>query len=390
MFIVAWILFQTSANIPHDWAHPLWFEMALAIAANGQPSITLDTEATLNALTRLLAYGGVFWIGARLGRNSDNAAFMLKSFVAASCLYAVYGFLVFFSGNDTILWFDKWAYPNDLTSTFVNRNTYATFAGLGLIASVALVPQLLGTGLRGHHTQRAMLLNLADRAFSQAWLPLLTIIVTAFALLLSHSRGGLFSTGVGLFILFLSFAYTKVVSRKLGIYLAPLFGLFIIGTYAMAGDGVDARLAETSLTSSPRHELYSIILRAIPSNPYLGTGYGTFEQAFMPYKTFALTFAGWDKAHNSYLELAFEIGIPATIAIVGIFFWLVGVFIFGLVRRRRRRVFAAMGLSITALVGVHALFDFSLQIPGFTVCYVMLASIAWAQSWPTPRHATER
>jgi len=110
----------------------------------------------------------------------------------------------------------------------------------------------------------------------------------------------------------------------------------------------------------------------------------------MPYKTFALTFAGWDKAHNSYLELAFEIGIPATIAIVGIFFWLVGVFIFGLVRRRRRRVFAAMGLSITALVGVHALFDFSLQIPGFTVCYVMLASIAWAQSWPTPRHATER
>ena len=132
-----------------------------------------------------------------------------------------------------------------------------------------------------------------------------------------------------------------------------------------------------------------MIIAAIPSNPYLGTGYGTFEQAFMAYKSYPLSFANWSKAHNSYLELAFEMGIPATIAVVGLFLWLAGVFVYGLVRRKRAHVFAAIGLSATALVGAHASVDFSLQILGFTVCYVLLISIAWAQSWPTARRARQ-
>ena len=157
----------------------------------------------------------------------------------------------------------------------------------------------------------------------------------------------------------------------------------------MAGDVVDLRLARTSFVSEIRGELFAAIIAAIPSNPYLGTGYGTFEQGFMAYKSYPLSGLNWDKAHNSYLELAFELGIPATIAVVGLFLWLAGVFIHGLLHRIQRRVFAAIGLSVTALVGAHALVDFSLQIPGFTVCYVLLVSVAWAQSWPTRRRARQ-
>ena len=36
-------------------------------------------------------------------------------------LYATYGLLVFLAGNSKILIFEKFAYPGDLTSTFVNR-----------------------------------------------------------------------------------------------------------------------------------------------------------------------------------------------------------------------------------------------------------------------------
>ena len=383
--IVVWILFQTFDSVAPDMAHPLWREMSRSISVNVKPTITLDAEATMSALTRLLSYCGVFWIGARLGRDPDNAQFMLKSFVVASCLYAAYGLFVFFADLKSILWYEKWAYRGDLTSTFVNRNTYATFAGLGLIASVALITQLLGRGLRGDHTKREMLLDLADRAFAQAWLPILGIFLTAFALLLTHSRGGLLSTGFALLVLFLAFSYTKTVSRKFGITFLAIIILFIMFTYVVAGDVVDLRLARTSFDASIRDDLFAAIIAAIPSNPYLGTGYGTFEHAFMAYKSYPLSFAGWDKAHNSYLELAFELGIPATIAVVGLFLWLVGVFIHGLMHRIRRRIFAAIGLSATALVGAHALVDFSLQIPGFTVCYVLLVSIAWAQSWPTRR-----
>jgi O-antigen ligase len=385
--IISWIIFQTSASIPPDMAHPLWREVTRSMSMDVTPIISLDREATMSGLTRLLSYCGVFWIGARLGQDPRNAQFMLKSFVLASCLYAVYGLFVHFAGLESILWYDKWAYQGYLTSTFVNKNTYATFAGLGMIASVALMNQILGSGRRDHDTRRALLLEMANRVFSQAWLPVSGIFLMAFSLMLTQSRGGLLSTGFGLLVLFVIFFYTKAVSRKTGLILLACITLFIIVTYVVAGDAMDRRLALASTHSAIRGELFAAIIAAIPSNPYLGTGYGTFEQAFMAYKSYPLSLGNWTKAHNSYLELAFELGIPAAIAVVSLFLWLAGVFIHGLLHRRRLRIFAAIGLSTTALVGAHATVDFSLQIPGLTVCYMLLISIAWAQSWPTHRRA---
>ena len=78
-----------------------------------------------------------------------------------------------------------------------------------------------------------------------------------------------------------------------------------------------------------------------------------------------------------------ELGIPATAVIVALFLWLSGVFLHGLTRRRRRKVYVVIGLSATVLGAAHALVDFSLQIPGFTVGYALLMGLAWAQSWTT-------
>ncbi len=385
---ILWIVFQMTDGMLFDLAHPLWQETSKLLSLDVASTISLDPEAGIASLTRLLSYCGVFWIGARLGRDPENAEFMLKAFVVASCFYGAYGLFVYFAELKSVLWYEKWAYQNDLTSTFINRNSYATFAGLGLIVSGALMFQLLGRRLRGAHTRRAMILDFADRAFRQAWLPILGIFITTFALLLTHSRGGLLSSGVGLFILLGSLTYARVIPRKVGVSLNVIIFLICVLIFILAGNAVDVRLANTSLETSIRDDLFATILDAVSFNPYLGTGYGTFEQAFMPHKTFALSFSNWDKAHNSYLELAFELGIPATLAIVSTFVWFAGVCIHGLVKRNRRHVFAAIGLSATMLVGTHALVDFSLQIPGFTVGYILIVSIAWAQSWPTPRSAS--
>jgi len=191
-------------------------------------------------------------------------------------------------------------------------------------------------------------------------------------------------------VLLVTLSYAKVIPRKIGTIFSSVILLICVLIFVLAGDAVDLRLARTSFDTSIRDDLFAIIIEAISFNPFLGTGYGTFEQAFMVHKTFVLSFSNWDKAHNSYLELAFELGIPVTVAIVGLFLWVSGVFVHGLVNRNRRQVFAAIGLSATALVGAHALVDFSLQIPGLTACYVLLASVAWAQSWPTPRRARQK
>jgi O-antigen ligase len=152
---------------------------------------------------------------------------------------------------------------------------------------------------------------------------------------------------------------------------------------SMSGDLTVRRLQNTSLDREIRDEVYARVIDAVQANPTLGTGYGTFESAFMVYKTRDLAGSAWDKAHNSYLELAMEVGVPATAAILLVFAWLAGTFLYGLVCRRRRRVYPALGLAALVLVAAHATVDFSLQIAGFTVCYALLTGVAWAQSWPT-------
>ena len=382
-FVNLWAWFQTMTILPADIVHPLWFEAAALIGTPTEGTISLDPVATKTSLMRLLAYSGVFWIAARFCRDPKNAAMVLRTFVIASGIYALYGLVIFFADLKMILWFEKWAYQNDLTSTFVNRNTYATFAGLGLIAAAALNFDLIGNRLPGHLTGRKLTRAFAEWAFSQAWLPVVAMLLSATALLLTHSRGGFLSTSLAIFVLLVTLIYAKLIPRKIGYALVCVVIFGSSFAFTMSGDIVVKRLVGTSLESSIRDEVYERVIEAIPSSPILGTGYGTFQQAFMAYKTPELSLATWDKAHSSYLELAMELGIPMTIAIVVLFLWLGGVCLYGVMRRRRRKVYAAIGLSATVLVAAHAVVDFSLQIPGFAVSYALLMGLAWAQSWTT-------
>ena len=388
--LILWIWLQTMVSLSADMVHPLWSEMEALIGIAPKTTISLDPEATKSSLMRLLAYAGVFWVAARFCRDSENAAFVLKAFVIASSIYAIYGLVIYFADLKMILWFDKWAYLDDLTSTFVNRNTYATFAGLGLIASVGLLFDLTPNHLAGNVSRKTMFRVFTEWAFSRAWLPLMGVLLMATALLPSHSRGGFLSAFLALIVLLASVSYAKLLPRKVGFTLISMFALGSLFVLSLSGDIVDQRLARTSLDTSIRDEVYERVIDAIPSSPLLGTGYGTFEQAFRAYKTPVLSVANWDKAHNSYLELAMELGIPALAAFILLFLWLSGVFLSGLIRRGRRKIYAAIGLAATVLVAAHALVDFSLQIPGFTVTYALLAGLAWAQSWPTRQRARQR
>lgn len=380
-----WMVIQMTPGLPSWLVHPLWFEASAIIGTPVSPIISLDSEATGTALMRFLSYGGVFWLSARYCQDAEKAAFMLRAFVVASMIYALYGLIVFFSGLEMILWFDKWAYRGHLVSTFVNRNSYATYAGLGLITSIALTFDVVGKRLHGHLSAKELLRTFFETVLNKGWLPFICLIVTATALLLTHSRGGFLSTSLAMLVLIVALSYAKLLPRLFGYSISAIAILGGLFAFNLSGDIVIKRLEQTTLETSVRDDLYLRVIDAISSNPILGTGYGTFEKAFLAFKTQDLSRFTWDKAHNSYLELAMELGWPATAAIVAAFIWLVGVFIHGLRTRQRRRVYAAIGLASTILVAAHSLVDFSLQIPGLTVSYALLAGMAWGQSWPSSR-----
>jgi O-antigen ligase len=149
-----------------------------------------------------------------------------------------------------------------------------------------------------------------------------------------------------------------------------------------AGPVLD-RLFASAPGEELRSELYGRVLTAIGDAGPTGTGFGGFMEAFRPYKTDGLGRYSWDMAHNSYLENALELGWIAAGAFLLAMLWIAARCLRGLGERARRTQYAACGLASTLLVGVHALVDFSMQIPAIPAAYAMLMGIAWAQSWPT-------
>jgi len=389
LIVASWMWVQSLPGMPDGVAHPLYAEAEALVGAPSRSAISIDPYATRTALMRFLAYGAIFWMAARFCHNGERAAMVLRWFVIASGLYALYGLIVFFLDLKMILWFEKWAYIGDLTSTFINRNSYATFAGLGVLASATLTFVIVGGRLQGRMTARETLREFSEAVFSRGWLPFLCFLVTATALLLTHSRGGFLSTSLGLVVLLVLLSWIRLLPGKLG---GTIGGVVVVGSlfaFTMSGDIVIERLRQTALETSVRDEVYARVLEAIAGNPILGTGYGTFEQGFRAFKTAVLSGWNWGKAHNTYLELAMELGLPATFLLCAAFLWLAGVFLHGLRHRRRQKAYPALGLAALTLAAAHATVDFSLQIPGFTAVFALLMGMAWAQSWPTRSRAVD-
>jgi O-antigen ligase len=90
-----------------------------------------------------------------------------------------------------------------------------------------------------------------------------------------------------------------------------------------------------------------------------------------------------DKAHNDFLELAAGWGLPATFAWLGALAWLAAICVRGIFIRQRDRYFALTAFGATVLVGVHSMFDFSLQIPAISLLYAAILGLGVAQAFPS-------
>ena len=134
--------------------------------------------------------------------------------------------------------------------------------------------------------------------------------------------------------------------------------------------------------------VFANINRAIGDNPVLGFGYGTFADSFRLYDQNEAA-VHYDRAHNTWLENAFELGVPAALLLYAS---LAGVALTcwrGVKRRRRDWVYPAVGVGATILVGVHALVDFSLQLPAVAMLYALVMGMACAQSCSSVGQAKE-
>ena len=382
--VAGWALIQ-SLPLPISWADPIW---AIASSAIDRPlagSISVNPWATRTALMHLLTYGAVFWLTLQLTRASDRARTAMVAIAIIGATYAAYGVAIYLAGNDWILIYRKWAYTNALSATFVNRNSFATFAGLCLLAAVVHFINGFMHLLTIERPLRQRIALIMNTIFSHGIVRTITMLLLMVALFLTGSRAGIASSLAGLLVLMASFARNRSLKRT---HVAAI-SIAIVGSMALVftinGGLFVSRLGDkdTDFSESQRPIVYQATMDAIATVPWTGTGYGTYRDVFAAYRPENLSsLFYWDKAHDDYLENALELGLPAAVALNLCIALLALDALRGLWRRRRNRHFPAIAVAATVLVGLHSLVDFSLQMPAIAVLYSFILGLGVAQSHP--------
>lgn len=377
--VILWGFAQSLPGLfPASWAHPVWAQTRLLLdLPELRAPLSLVPERSVQVATHYLTYLAFAWLAFWQCRRTRNRMLLLKLFVAAQAAYAGYGLAVYFAGAETILWFDKTSYQGVLTATFVNRNSYATYAGLGALAALALMLRYLRGLLMSGADGRSMLRDFVETVTTAGW-PLVVALLACFlALLLTESRMGLvaFLGGVTVLLLGWSLRLPAGQTRGVGLALVSLPLVLLVLNLVLSGDQTAARFAHLFDNGDLRFDVYPLMQQAIAERPWSGYGLGSFESALRLVRdeTIPVLFR---RGHSDYLELVMEIGYPATIALVGAF---VLVFVSAVVMSVRRQEFelALLFVAATVQIGLHSLVDFSMQMPAVAMAYLFLAGAAF-------------
>jgi O-antigen ligase len=342
-------------------------------------SISLARGDGFEAVMRLVTYGTVFYLSLQLGRDRHWARRLLWALVLAGTGYAVYGLGMHFGGIEKVLWVENEKVAESVSGTFINRNNFATYLGLMLISSAGLYLEGFVQVLSAGRVGRDRLLHLLEQAFVRG-APLLTcILILVTALFLTNSRAGVISSLAALLVL-LAFLglITRLTERAYRLLTLTLLAA-VLGIFFMSGDGWLARLTATDLEREARLERYDQTWQAINQAPWTGYGVGSYEQTFFTFADEQMVTSY--KAHNDWLEIMFELGLPAAILWFSILGWLGIRCLAGFFRRRRDHVYPMVGFSACILVGLHSLVDFSLQIPAVAVTFTMILGLGVANTW---------
>lgn len=378
--VAAWAWLQTVAWVPAEWKHPLWGMNAEVLDVPMPGSISLSGQDGFVALMRLLCYGLVFFLAFQFGRNRERALSTFKWLAFAGFAYAVYGLIIFWGEFGTLFWFFDEGYKADVRGTFVNRNSFATYIGLSLLCAIAVFNQQVA---RRSHAAFVMPMGREMRIeqfILRVWKPLIAILLMTTALILTHSRGGFFSTlAGGMVLLYLLNRRQQSQSAKSK---AALGGAVLVAviSFVLTSEVLLQRIDRLTIDGNARIEVYRMTADAIDDNPVLGFGYGTFADSFRLYRDDRLG-AHFDKTHNTYLENIFELGWPVAAALFLCIAWLSLLCFKGAWTRGRDWVYPATGAAASVLVGIHSLFDFSLQMPGIAITYACILGVGCAQAY---------
>ncbi|MCL6609385.1 MAG: O-antigen ligase family protein [Geminicoccaceae bacterium] len=377
--VVAWVLVQSGpAPAPH-LAHPIWSLVPETLPA--VPAIAVDPPAARERLLRLLMPIGLVILGFLLGADRERADRLVSVVLVLSAVQAGFGLLRAAAGWEGI--FGAGPGPDRVTGSFVNANHFAAYVNIGAILGLVLLLERVRRSADSQHLGPA-LARLLSVAIQERPLLSAAFFVCLLAVAASASRGGSLALVVSLLVLL---AIGLRGARR------PLLwaGVVLLGsatTWAITTGG--EILWERLATFDPRSEFspdfqgrilaFAFTLEQIAARPWLGHGYGGFLSLFNHARDerFAPGLL-WDYVHNTYLELAVELGIPATVVLV-LAVVLCHLPVIAALRYGTRSPLPLAAIGVTLVQALHALVDFGWQIPAITATWAVLLGAATGRS----------
>jgi len=276
-------------------------------------------------------------------------------------LNAGYGLFSVLSGAEDVLWRSKESHLGYVTGTYMNRNHFAGLLEMALGISLGFCIESF---------KRKQVLNLLF--FVGCFLFLF------YALLRSGSRMGLVSALAAFLFLFFLILLRKKKQVYLLLWLSVLLGLCVFMGFFLFKTvwwRFWNELGLFTFVSVERLQLWKDALLLLQSHPWAGIGLGSFAYVFPQMQSESLLWA-YSHAHQDYLELLLELGIPVALMIFGAFFYL-GIAVIKELRSAQETYFgffAGVFFAVLALC-FHGLADFNFAIPANLLIWIFLVSI---------------
>jgi O-antigen ligase len=345
----------------------------------GEPGwrpLSLDPEATLRSLTMLLPAAAVY-LAVRLGDGRRRRA-LLRGVVVAAALAIVVALVQFaLPGLDGLQFYPDGDYGKPV-GFFTNRNHQATFLLMALPLAAAWLLSLPGIA-RG---------RLADVILAGL------ALAVAIGALLTASRSGAALLGPALAGTWFAWAaarrpapWAAAAGRPAGWkrhgpgLLAAATVLMVAGlVFALGREGLGGALERGDPAGDQRFDFWPHVLAAAMRFWPLGSGIGTFLQGYEMHEPLeAVSPLYLNHAHNDFLEIFLEAGVPGLVlAVAGA--WELSVLTWRAWRGRGDRIVPfrdqARLASLACLLPIaHSLVDYPLRTVAISALFALCMAI---------------
>ncbi len=371
LILMAWPLAQIS--LTREAPHALWYFLSATL--NSEPllqKISVSTFDTILGIVRYACYAALFWVTIQIcGARRRYSQKFLRHIFYSALAYAVYSVIAFAVSSDSFFLYPNSRYNPYISGTYVNRNHYATHAGFAIIIGFGLMFQALRAAILDKGSSMLVKSERLKIIISKISLYIAAIAILLASLLLTFSRAGLISTSIGIIIFLVLLMFTRFFKTFRWYLVFINVGLIVLFIAAINTGG--HKTIERALTAKSdfvnRQYMYDQTKLAIGSEYRTqGSGLGTFEDAYQGYITPHSMHEGViDHAHNTYLENFLELGVPAYSAVLVLTFYFICYALYVLLTKNNKQIYAITLLAFFTQIGVHALFDFSIEMPALVI-----------------------